>query len=115
MYFYDDEKQLFYSNIEDSLSLLNSKMSINYLIHQTKFYLYYHKDGISAFNEQNNTFNRIRTSSEPVFIYENTFSNSFWVATKNSGYFHLDNTFSLITNYSFDPLNPLSISTSNLS
>ena len=112
--FYDDEFELFYSNIEDSLSLLNSDVKKLFNSNSEKL-IALSQDGISAFNEQNNTFNRIRTSSEPVFIYENTFSNSFWVATKNSGYFHLDNTFSLITNYSFDPLNPLSISTSNLS
>ena len=110
---YDNEQLVFYASIEDSISLLNSNIKKLFKSSGEKL-IALSQDGISVFNEKNLSFNRIYTSSEPVFIFENDLNGTFWVATKNSGYYHLNQDLSLITNYSFDPLNPLSISTSNL-
>ena len=112
--FYDNEDSVFYSSIENPLSILNSDVKKLFNSNNEKL-IALSQDGISVFNEKDLSFNRINTSSEPVFVFENDLNGTFWVATKNSGYYHLDQDFSLIANYSFDPLNPLSISTSNLS
>ena len=111
--FFDDEFELFYSSIEDSLSILNSDVKMLFNSNSEKLFAL-SQDGISIFNEKNLSFNRINTSSEPIFIFEDDLSKTFWVATKNSGYYHLDQDLSFIGNYTFDPLNPFSISTSNL-
>ena len=111
--FFDDEFELFYSSIEDSLSILNSDVKKLFNSNSEKLFAL-SQDGISIFNEKNLSFNRINTSSEPVFVFENDLNGTFWVATKNSGYYHLNQDLSLKANYSFDPLNPFSISTSNL-
>ena len=110
---YDNEQLVFYASIEDSLSLLNSNIKKLFKSSGEKL-VALSQDGISVFNEKNLSFNRIYTSSEPVFVFENDLNGTFWIATKNSGYYHLNQDLSLIANYSFDPLNPLSISTSNL-
>ena len=111
--FYDNEDSVFYSSIENPLSILNS--DIKQLFNSSNERLIaLSQGGISVFDEKNHSFNRINTSSEPIFIFEDDLSKTFWVATKNSGYYHLNQDLSLIANYTFDPLNPFSISTSNL-
>ena len=67
--FYDDEKQVFFSNIQDSLSVLNSdidritKNSKNNLVILTR-------DGISIFNSNTFGFKQIKLASRPTSVLE---------------------------------------------
>ena len=112
--FYDDEKHVFYSSIQDSLSLLNSKInkialsSKNNLIVLTQ-------DGLSVFDSDKFSFRQINFASRPTSVIEDPTNGSFWISTENSGYYLLNNLFEIEGHFTFDPLNPLSISTSNLS
>ncbi len=111
--FYDNEKQVYYSSIEDSLSLLNSK--INKLFNSSDEVLFVlSQGGVSVFNRSSQNFKQIQMLSAPVSVIENNQKNEFWIATEKSGFYHLNNSFEVIGHYIFDPLNPLSISTSNL-
>ena len=111
--FYDNEKQVYYSSLEDSLSLLNSK--INKLFNSSDEDLFVlSQGGVSIFNRSSQNFKQIPMLSAPVSIIENNQKKEFWIATEKSGFYHLNDSFEVIGHYVFDPLNPLSISTSNL-
>ena len=43
----------------------------------------------------------------------NTHNKTFWVTTKQSGIYVLDENLKITNHFEFDPLNPLSLSTSN--
>ena len=111
--FYDDENYIFYSDIRDSLSILNSKID-HLFISSSDDLITLSQDGLSVFDSQKFSFKRIKLNSKPVSISEDYTSSEFWVATENSGYYVLDLNFEIIGHYVFDPLSPLSISTSNL-
>jgi Predicted periplasmic ligand-binding sensor domain len=78
--FYDDEKQVFYSNIQDSLSVLNSDIdkikidSKNNLIILTR-------DGISIFNSNTFNFKQLKLASKPTSVQEDQNSGELWVST----------------------------------
>ena len=111
--FYDNEKQVYYSSLEDSLSLLNSK--INKLFNSSDEDLFVlSQGGVSIFNRSSQNFKQIPMLSAPVSIIENNQKKEFWIATEKSGFTILNDSFEVIGHYVFDPLNPLSISTSNL-
>ena len=111
--FYDDESYVFYSDIQDSLSLLNSKID-NLFVSSTDELITLSQDGLSIFDSEKFIFKRIKLSSKPVSISEDSLTLDLWVATENSGYYVLNSDFEIIGHYQFDPLSPLSISTSNL-
>ena len=112
--FYDDEKHVFYSNIEDSLSLLNSKVDKLFNTSEDKL-MVLSQGGVSVFNYENFNFRQIHLQSSPVKVFEDKRNQEFWISTESTGLYQLDNTFKIIGHYTFDPLNPLSISTSKLS
>ena len=110
--FYDDEKQVFFSNIQDSLSVLNSdidriiKDSKNNLIILTR-------DGISIFNSNTFGFKQLKLSSKPTSVNEDLNLGELWVSTENSGYYLINKDKQIDQHFRFDPLSPLSISSSN--
>ncbi len=111
--FYDDESYVFYSEIQDSLSLLNSKID-NLFINSNDALITLSQDGLSVFDDEKFNFKRIKLNSKPVSISEDSLTLDLWVATENSGYYVINSDFEIIGHYLFDPLSPLSISTSNL-
>ena len=112
--FYDDESHIFYSNIQDSLSILNSKVDA-LTITKGDNLIAMSQDGLSVFNSDEFNFKQIKLASSPVSIVEDLLDNKYWVATENSGYYLIDSDLNLEAHYTFDPLNPLSISTSKFS
>ena len=111
--FYDNEKHVFYSNIKDSLSLLNSKVHKVKITSKNKL-IAFSQDGLSVFNSDEFNFTQIKLLSKPVSVVEDIETGDYWIATENSGYYILDKDFKTVGHYTFDPLNPFSISTSNL-
>jgi len=109
--FYDNENHVFYSNIQDSLSILNSKVDA-LTITSNDDLIALTQDGLSVFNSDEFNFKQIKLASNPVSIVEDSLENKFWVATENSGYYVIDSQLNLEAHYTFDPLSPLSISTS---
>ena len=79
--FYDNEKQVYYSSLEDSLSLLNSK--INKLFNSSDEDLFVlSQGGVSIFNRSSQNFKQIPMLSAPVSIIENNQKKEFWIATE---------------------------------
>ena len=112
--FYDNEKYVFYSDIQDSLSILNSKVDLLKVTSNDDL-IALSQDGISIFDSDNFNFKQLKLTSKPVSIVEELDSGDLWVATENSGYYLINSDFKIEGHYAFDPLNPLSISTSKLS
>ena len=112
--FFDNEKQVFYANIQDSLSVLNSDIdeikidSKNNLIILTR-------DGISIFNSNTFNFKQLKLASKPTSVQEDQNSGELWVSTENSGYYLISQNKQIDQHFIFDPLSPLSISSSSFS
>ena len=112
--FYDNEHFVYYGKIEDSLSLLNS--NVTKLFNSSREDLFVlSQGGVSIYRPDLFKFKQLPMASAPTAIVENPISEVFWVATQNSGYYIIDKSFNKVGHYTFDPLNPLSISTSNFS
>ena len=111
--FFDDEKHVFYSNIKDSLSILNSKINKLEITFKNNL-IALSQDGLSIFDSNNFNFIQVKLDSRPISIVEDPNENNYWVATENSGYYVIDSDFKIVDHHVFDPLNPLSISTSKL-
>ena len=111
--FYDDEKYVFYSNIQDSLSILNSKVDHLFITFSDDL-IVLSQDGLSVFNSETFNFKQIKLNSKPVSIVEDLYNSNLWIATENSGYYVINPKYEIEGHYTFDPLSPLSISTSNL-
>jgi hypothetical protein len=110
--FYDNDRNIFFSNIEDSLSILNSDIQkLSKGINEELIVL--SKDGLSVFDSSNFSFFQLHLESEPTDIFLNTHNKTFWVTTKQSGIYALDENLKITNHFEFDPLNPLSLSTSN--
>ncbi|MDG1711462.1 MAG: SpoIIE family protein phosphatase, partial [Flavobacteriaceae bacterium] len=110
--FYDDDRNIFFSNIEDSLSILNSDIqNLSKGINEELIVL--SKDGLSVFDSSNFSFFQLPLESEPSDVFLNTHNKTFWVTTKQSGIYVLDENLKITNHFEFDPLNPLSLSTSN--
>ena len=69
--FYDNESYVFYSNIQDSLSLLNSKID-NLFISSSDALITLSQDGLSVFDDEKFNFKRIKLNSKPVSISEDS-------------------------------------------
>lgn len=109
--FYDDQSEVFYSKIEDSLSVLNSDI-LNLDLGFSNEIIASSKSGLSIFNKQTFSFLRIPLKSVPTKIVKDNRSKKIWVTTSQSGIYLFDESFKLESHFEFDPLNPLSISTS---
>jgi Two component regulator propeller. len=82
--FYDNDRNVFFSNIEDSLSILNSDiLKLSKGINEELIVL--SKDGLSVFDSSNFSFFQLPLKSEPTDIFLNTHNKTFWVTTKQSG------------------------------
>ena len=108
---YGKEKKVFFSNIEDSLSILNSDiLKLSEGINKELIVL--SKDGLSIFDSSSFSFSQIPLESEPKGVLLNPTNKTYWVFTRQSGIYVLDNALKTTNHFEFDPLNPLSISTS---
>lgn len=110
--FYDNERHVFYSSISDSTSILNSKVNKLFLSSVSDLFVLT-EDGISSYNPQTFDFKQLPLKSTPVSVVEDLSNSTFWVATESSGYYVIDKSLNILHHFVFDPLNPLSISTSN--
>ncbi|MEK9613097.1 MAG: SpoIIE family protein phosphatase [Flavobacteriaceae bacterium] len=109
--FYDDESDVFFSKIEDSLSVLNSdivKLSQGF----NNDLIAFTKDGLSIYNPKNFSFNQIPLKSAPTSLLVDPVEKKIWITTNQSGIYVLDEQLTIENHFEFDPLNPLSISTS---
>jgi len=110
--FYDNERHVFYSNISDSTSILNSKINKLFLSAVSDLFVLT-EDGISIYKPETFDFKQIPLKSTPVSVVEDLSNSMFWIATETTGYYVMDKSFNILHHFVFDPLNPLSISTSN--
>jgi len=110
--FYDNERHVFYSNISDSTSILNSKINKLFLSALSDLFVLT-EDGISIYKPETFDFKQIPLKSTPVSVVEDLSNSMFWIATETTGYYVMDKSFNILHHFVFDPLNPLSISTSN--
>ena len=101
--FYDDERHVFYSNIQDSLSILNSKIN-SLKITSNDVLIALSQDGLSIFNSDEFNFKQIKLASSPISIVEDIIDNKYWVATENSGYYVIDSQLNLEAHHTFDPV-----------
>ena len=69
--FYDNENHVFYSNIQDSLSILNSKVDALTITSNDNL-IALTQDGLSVFNSDEFNFKQIKLASNPVSIVEDS-------------------------------------------
>jgi ligand-binding sensor domain-containing protein len=75
--FYDNENYVFYSNIQDSLSVLNSKIN-SLKVTSDDNLITLSQDGLSVFNSEEFNFIQIRLGSKPISIVEDVIDNKYW-------------------------------------
>ena len=69
-------------------------------------------NGLSIFNPNEFNFKQIALKSKPVSIHFDINTDSYWITTEESGIVVIDDKFEIKNDFSFDPLNPLSVSSS---
>ena len=69
-------------------------------------------NGISIFNPNEFNFKQIRLKSRPVSIHYDDLNDEYWITSEESGLIIVDSNFNITSEYLFDPLNPLSLSSS---
>ena len=72
-------------------------------------------NGISIFNPNEFNFKQIRLNSRPISIHHDDLNNEYWITSEESGLIIVDSNFNITSEYLFDPLNPLSLSSSKFS
>jgi len=102
----------FYSNISNKKGILNSE------VHKIKevngnFIAIFTSGGISFFNPNTFSFEQLKLKSKPVDIYFDSISKKYWVTTVSSGLYILNIDKEIEKNLFYDPLNPLTLSSSN--
>ena len=102
----------FYSNISNKKGILNSE------VHKIKevndnFVAIFSSNGISFFNPKTFSFEQLQLKSKPIDIYFDSNSNKYWVTTVSSGLYVLNIDKEIEKNLIYDPLNPLTLSSSN--
>ncbi|MBF11199.1 MAG: hypothetical protein CMC63_03115 [Flavobacteriaceae bacterium] len=127
--FYDDEGKLWIGTDEglnlitghDQFQFLASISNENGLLDSEIFKLQdlkngylaaYSINGLSIFDPNEFNFIQIELDSRPVSIYYDISKNVYWVTTEESGLKVLNHKFEIINEFLFDPLNPLSLSSS---
>ena len=109
--FYDDQKSVFFAEIEDTLSVLDSEiLQLKQGFAQELVTL--SKGGLSVFDAKRFSFRQIPLGSTPTNYVKDPVAKTIWVTTQQSGLYIFDEYFTLLHHFEFDPLNPLSISTS---
>ena len=86
--FYDDESHVFYSKIEDSLSLLNSGI-MDLFITQNNNVFALTRGGLNVYNQKGFSFQRIPMESTPTGAWENPLG-TIWISTAQTGIYVLD-------------------------
>ena len=86
--FYDDENHVFYSKIEDSLSLLNSNIK-HLFTTQNNQLLALTRGGLNVYNKKGFSFRRIPMESSPTGFWESPVG-FIWISTAQSGIYVLD-------------------------
>ena len=102
----------FYSNISNKKGILNSE------VHKIKevnnnFIAIFSSGGISFFNPKTFSFEQLKLKSKPVDIYFDSIQKKYWVTTVSSGLYILNINKEIEKNLIYDPLNPLTLSSSN--
>ena len=102
----------FYSNISNKKGILNSE------VHKIKevnnnFIAVFSNGGISFFNPKTFSFEQLKLKSKPIDIYFDSNTKKYWVTTVSSGLYVLNADKEIEKNLIYDPLNPLTLSSSN--
>ena len=107
----DHDQYQFFANISDENGLLNSE---NYKLDNlgNGILAAFSINGLSIFNPETFQFKQVELNSPPVSIYFNPHNQLYWVTTQEAGIVVLDSTFDIKNEFQFDPLNPLSLSSS---
>ena len=102
----------FYSNISNKKGILNSE------VHKIKeindnFIAVFSNSGISFFNPKTFSFSQLELKSKPIDIYFDNNTQKYWVTTVSSGIYILNSNKEIENNLIYDPLNPLTLSSSS--
>ena len=102
----------FYSNISNKTGILNSE------VHKIKeldnnYVAIFSNSGISFFNPKTFSFKQLELKSKPIDLYFDTATKKYWVTTVSSGIYILNKSRDIEKNLLYDPLNPLTLSSSN--
>ena len=102
----------FYSNISNKAGILNSE------VHKIKeldnnYVAIFSNSGISFFNPKTFTFKQLELKSKPIDLYFDIETKKYWVTTVSSGIYILNEFVDIEKNLLYDPLNPITLSSSN--
>ena len=102
----------FYSNISNKKGILNSEVHKIKEVNNT-FIAIFSNSGISFFNPKIFSFEQLKLKSKPIDIYFDSNTKKYWVTTISSGLYVLNADKEIEKNLVYDPLNPLTLSSSN--
>ena len=102
----------FYSDITDTKSLLDSDIS-KIISTPDRSVVALTASGLSFYNELSFDFSQVPLDSLPTGLFLDPIGDNYWVTTEKSGIAIVNKTKENIANFRTDPLNPLSISTSD--
>ena len=110
----DHDQYQFYADISNDRALLNSEIyKLTPL--ENGLIAAFSINGLSIFQPETFDFKQVELESSPISIYFNPFNQIYWVTTEETGIVTLDRNLEIINRYKFDPLNPISISSSKFS
>jgi hypothetical protein len=102
----------FYADITDPKSLLDSDVS-NVISTPDRSVVALTASGLSFYNELSFDFTQVPLDSLPTGLFLDPVTDQYWVATEKSGIAVVSKVKEKLTSFRTDPLNPLSISTSD--
>mgnify|MGYP001997810173 FL=1 len=102
----------FYSNISNKKGILNSEVHKIKEVNN-KFIAVFSNSGISFFNPKTYSFSQLQLKSKPIDIYFDNNTKKYWVTTISSGIYILNSNKEIEKNLIYDPLNPLTLSSSS--
>jgi len=103
--------QIFRSNPFDSTTLINNNVYNSFQINDNGTF-FKSNGGLDFYNYKNYSFKRITAESKP--IHQITLDENIIFTTENKGIYQYNPLNETLDNFRFDPRNPLSISSSNL-
>mgnify|MGYP001233255112 CR=1 FL=1 len=102
----------FYSNISNKKGILNSEVHRIEEVNDN-FIAVFSNNGISFFNPKTFSFEQLQLKSKPIDIYFDNNTQKYWVTTVSSGIYILNSKKEIEKNLVYDPLNPLTLSSSS--